>query len=64
MELKNKSLFKEECYIGGKWIKRLNDETINVDNTATKKKAAKYPEPIYKKLRFLLICLIIIKRPF
>ena len=41
MELKNKSLFKEECYIGGKWIKSVNGETIDVDNPATQKTIGK-----------------------
>ena len=35
MELKNKTLFRQECYIGGKWIKSYNKESINVDNPAT-----------------------------
>ena len=35
MELKNKSLFKEECYIGGKWIKSINNQKIGVDNPAS-----------------------------
>ena len=44
MELKNKSFFKEECYIGGKWIKSLNGETIDVDNPATQKIIGKVPK--------------------
>ena len=44
MELKNKSLFKEECYIGGKWIKSINGETIDVDNPATQKIIGKVPK--------------------
>ena len=44
MELKNKSLFKEECYIGGKWIKSVNGETIDVDNPATQKTIGKVPK--------------------
>ena len=35
MELKNKSLFKQQCFIGGKWIKSLSGETIEVDNPAS-----------------------------
>ena len=35
MELKNKSLFKQECFIGGEWIKSYSNETIEVDNPAT-----------------------------
>ena len=44
MELKNKSLFKEECYIGGKWVKSINGETIDVDNPATQKTIGKVPK--------------------
>ena len=44
MELKNKSLFKEECYIGGKWVKSVNGETIDVDNPATQKTIGKVPK--------------------
>ena len=35
MELNNKSLFKQECYIGGKWINSLSGKTIEVENPAT-----------------------------
>ena len=35
MELNNKSLFKQECFIGGKWINSLSGETIEVENPAT-----------------------------
>ena len=34
MELKNKSLFKQECFIGGKWVNSINGETIEVANPA------------------------------
>ncbi len=37
MELNNKSLFKQECYIGGKWINSLSGKTIEVENPATQK---------------------------
>ena len=37
MELKNKSLFKQQCFIGGKWVKSLSGETIEVDNPASQK---------------------------
>ena len=39
MELNNKSLFKQECFIGGKWINSLSGETIEVENPATQKKS-------------------------
>lgn len=34
MQLKDKSLLKEECLIGGKWMKAHSGETINVMNPA------------------------------
>ena len=37
MELKNKSLFKQECFIGGKWVNSINGETIEVENPDTQK---------------------------
>ena len=44
MELKNKSLFKQECFIGGKWVKSLNNDTIQVDNPATLKSIGNVPK--------------------
>ena len=37
MELKNKSLFKQQCFIGGKWVNSINGQTIEVENPATQK---------------------------
>ena len=34
MELKNNVLFKETCFIGGKWIESDLGEKIKVDNPA------------------------------
>ena len=34
MELKNNALFKETCFIGGKWIESDSGEKIKVDNPA------------------------------
>ena len=34
MELKNNALFKENCFIGGKWIDSDSGEKIKVDNPA------------------------------
>ena len=31
MELKNNELFKENCFIGGKWIESNSGEKIDVD---------------------------------
>jgi NAD-dependent aldehyde dehydrogenases len=44
MELKNKSLFKEKCFIGGEWINSLNDNRIEVDNPATQQLIGSVPE--------------------
>ncbi len=44
MELKNKSLFRQECYIGGKWQKSLNGEIIQVDNPATLQSIGNVPK--------------------
>ena len=44
MELKNKLLFKQECYIGGKWINSANGETIEVDNPATQESIGVVPK--------------------
>jgi len=35
MEIKNKELFKEKCYINGNWIESNNKEVIEVNNPAT-----------------------------
>ena len=44
MELKNKSLFKQECFIGGKWIKSLSEETLAVDNPASQETIGVVPK--------------------
>ena len=44
MELKNKSLFKQECFIGGKWVKSLSGEKIEVDNPASQKSIGFVPK--------------------
>ena len=44
MELKNKSLFKQECFIGGKWVKSLNEETLAVDNPASQETIGVVPK--------------------
>ncbi len=44
MELKNKSLFRQECYIGGNWTKSYNGETIDVDNPATQETIGVVPK--------------------
>ena len=44
MELKNKSLFKQECFIAGKWVKSLSGETIEVDNPASQKSIGFVPK--------------------
>ena len=44
MELKNKSLFRQECYIGGNWIKSYSGDTIEVDNPATQEIIGSVPK--------------------
>ena len=44
MELKNKSLFKQECFIGGKWVKSLSEETLAVDNPASQETIGVVPK--------------------
>ena len=44
MELKNKSLFRQECFVGGKWIKSISGETIDVDNPATQSSIGNVPK--------------------
>ena len=44
MELKNKSLFRQECYIGGEWQKSLYGEIIQVDNPATLQSIGNVPK--------------------
>ncbi len=34
MELKNNALFRENCFVGGKWIESNSGEKIDVDNPA------------------------------
>ena len=35
MNINNKSLFKQQCYINGKWVSAESNETIEVNNPAT-----------------------------
>ena len=35
MEIKNKALFKNQCYINGEWVNSNNNKTIEVNNPAT-----------------------------
>jgi NAD-dependent aldehyde dehydrogenases len=44
MELKNKSLFKQQCFIGGKWVKSQSGETIEVDNPASQETIGVVPK--------------------
>ena len=44
MELKNKSLFRQECFVGGNWIKSISGETIDVDNPATQSLIGNVPK--------------------
>ena len=44
MELNNKSLFKQECFIGGKWINSSSGEKIEVENPATQETIGVVPK--------------------
>ena len=44
MELNNKSLFKQECFIGGEWVNSINGETIEVENPATQETIGTVPK--------------------
>ena len=37
MDITNKSLFKDKCYINGEWIDSNNNQKIEVNNPATLK---------------------------
>ncbi|MBM3490276.1 MAG: NADP-dependent succinate-semialdehyde dehydrogenase [Alphaproteobacteria bacterium] len=43
MQLKDQSLFREECYIAGEWVGAGNRATIAVDNPATKAVLGRVP---------------------
>ena len=44
MELKNNTLFKETCFIGGKWIESNSGEKIKVDNPANNEIIGEVPK--------------------
>ena len=35
MEIKNRELFKQQCFINGEWVNANNNEKIEVNNPAT-----------------------------
>ena len=35
MDISNKELFKQQCFINGEWTNALNKETIDVNNPAS-----------------------------
>ena len=43
MELNNKSLFREKCFVNGVWLNSQNNNTIEVNNPATMKIVGKVP---------------------
>ena len=43
MELNNKSLFKEKCFVNGLWTDSLSEKTIEVNNPATMEIVGKVP---------------------
>ena len=44
MEIKNKNLFREQCYINGEWVNSYNKEIIEVNNPSTLQIIAKVPK--------------------
>ena len=44
MDISNKSLFKESCYINGEWINSFSNEKIEVNNPATLEKIGTVPK--------------------
>ena len=44
MELKNKALFKDSCFVGGKWIDSDSGEKIKVDNPANNEIIGEVPK--------------------
>ena len=44
MNIVNKSLLKDKCYINGEWINSNSKEIINVNNPSTLKIIAKVPK--------------------
>ena len=44
MEIKNKNLFREQCYINGEWVNSNNKEIIEVNNPSTLQIIAKVPK--------------------
>ena len=44
MDIKNKTLFKDMCYINGEWINSNNKDRIKVNNPATLKNIGTVPK--------------------
>ena len=44
MEINNKKLFKQQCYINGEWVDSYSKETIDVNNPSTLEIIAKVPK--------------------
>ena len=44
MELNNKSLFKEKCYVNGSWVESQSGDFLEVNNPATQKIIGKVPK--------------------
>ena len=43
MELNNKSLFRQECFVNGDWVKSQTEKTLDVNNPATQEIIGKVP---------------------
>ena len=53
MELNNKSLFKQKCFINGEWVDSSSGETLEVNNPALLKLLAMSQNAQFQKLKKL-----------
>ena len=44
MDISNKELFKQQCFINGEWTNALNKETIDVNNPASEEVIGNVPK--------------------
>ena len=55
MDISNKSLIKDKCYINGEWIDSYNKEIIEVDNPSTLKIIGKVPKCGKDETKFAIL---------
>ena len=54
MEIKNKELFKQKCFINGEWVNANNNEKIEVNNPATLKIIGSVPKCGKEETRYAI----------